>query len=114
MPKYAISIEQTHGYMKDTPEILLYKRDISEIQCWDGCFSQIGNHPECIHCKCFAVYPTGLQIVPYISEHDDEKAEEVLAKLNAFVRDDLDRIEIELTLDELPEGNKQTIRIWKM
>lgn len=113
--KYALSIEQSHSFMSDQPDLIVYKlHDISEILLWHKNFSQIGKFPESVRCKQIAIGPKWLTITPFISSDNDKKAEEVLEKLNAFVRDDLDEVEVKLTLDELPDGNYQIIRMWKM
>lgn len=115
--KYAISVEQSDGYMTRDPVVRVWKlKDIGEVYIPKRFFSQIGAYPDYAMCKQIVIEPTCLTIPIYISMFNgDEKLEnDILEKLNSILRDDVDSVTIELSLDELQHENYQRLKIWKM
>lgn len=110
---YAISINQSHGFMCDNPEIKLYKRsEITDIDVIVNAFTQIGFRTHCATCRNISIKPSGLTFPIYITK--DGNYEDVLEKLNTITRDDVDRVEVTLLLPELGDDAYQIISIWKM
>ena len=115
--KYAVSVEQSDGYMDDKEVVRVWKlKDISEIYIPKNFFSQIGRYPDCVHCKKIVIEPTCLMIPIYISMYNPDAALEndILEKLNSITRDDVDSVSIELSLDEMNHENYQRLKIWKI
>ena len=111
---YAISVEQTHGHMRDKPETHVWKREeITEICISPKHFTQIGFRTHCTFCRNVSIGPTWLTFPIYIDQND-ENYEDVLNALNKITYDSVGSVAVTLTLDKLPEGNYQTIKIWKM
>ena len=115
--KYAVSIEQSDDFMSNNEVVRVWKlKDVSNIYIPMRCFTQIGAHPDCIHCKEIVIEPSCLSIPIYISMYnpDAQMENDILEKLNSITRDDVDSVVIELSLDELNHENYQRLKIWKM
>lgn len=111
---YAISVQQSHGFMSDKPETKVFKQnDITDIWVLKKSFTQIGATGNGVWCRNMIIRPSGLTIPIYISEHDKDYLN-VLVILLAIVKDNVKRVEISLSLPELSQENYQTITIWKM
>lgn len=113
MSKYYVLVDMTHGYMSNQPESLPYKlNDIYGFKVLDNCFTNVGSGDSSVFCRNLQIMPSGLIIPIYISREVYEY-HHVLEQLINIFKDDVDRVEVELSMDELPVGNKQVIKIIK-
>ena len=116
--KYAVSVEQSHGYMSDLEEVRVWKlKDIGEIYIPMRMFSQIGAYPNYVLCKQIVIEPTYLTIPIYVSMHNTDAniENDILEKLNSITRDDVDSVTVELKLvEDLSYENYQRLKIWKL
>lgn len=111
--KYVIEIEQTEGVMSDEFTKRYYKLEhITEILLGCYCSTSIGVYPDSVACRLICVKPSSLFIPIYCSVHNQDYGK-VIEKLNSITNEEILKVEVKLSLEELAHENYQIIKITK-
>lgn len=108
--KCVITIHQNTKGLTDGD--VTYIVNVERMRLYQRSYSQVGTFPNCVQCYTLGCEPTGLLIVPFITNDDDKSIHEFIIEVNEFLLDS-NRKEFEKEFIINSINARQTIKITK-